>query len=242
MLLGASNLVLHWSVLMRLVFSRWNGFIHVNTAHGMGRSYVAPSYFGWRKVPGILDSGLWPALTQDRPPVAALVTDLGNDLVYGHSASVVTQAAAEAVARLRDVNPDCRIVVTRPPLESVQALSVLRYRFIRSALFPACRQSLSQIVDATRELDEEIQRLSDVTLAVQPSHWFGMDPIHIRRRFRKSAYSTFLESWPGATKTGSGTESVPEKRPKTALRWVLNRKLLCEQPSVVSGRGSVSAW
>ncbi|MCH2201891.1 MAG: hypothetical protein MK102_07965 [Fuerstiella sp.] len=212
------------------------------TAHGMGRSYLGPSCFGWRRLPGILDSDLWPVLTRCRQPTAALITDLGNDLVYGHSAKVVTQAAADAVGRLRDLNSDCRIVVTRPPLESVQGLTLPRYRFFRSVLFPMCRQSLSQIVDATYELDAGIQGLHGVAVTVQPAHWFGMDPIHIRRRFRNCAYSSFLESWPNETAAGLCTGRVPDRRPKPAVRWVFNRKIVCEQPSVITSRGFVSSW
>ena len=85
-LLGASNVSLGWQPLLRSVMRRFGGQVDVLTAHGLGRAYLSPSYFGIRRAPAILDSELRNELSSDgaRPsPEAALITDLGNDLVYG---------------------------------------------------------------------------------------------------------------------------------------------------------------
>jgi len=243
-LLGASNLSLGWPQLMRVVFDRWSGPLQILTAHGMGRSYVASSQCGWRTAPGILDSGLWSELASrdQAPPSAALITDLGNDLVYGRTASEVVQAAADACGRLRDANSDCRIVVTRPPLESVESLSRLRYLFFRTVIFPMCRLSLAEIVDASHDLDQRIQQLDGVTVMSQQREWFGADPIHIRRRYRESAFASFFASWPAASIDAARTNMVPIERPTMEIRRVLGRERICQQPSVTTNLGSVSAW
>ncbi len=243
-LLGASNLVLGWRSLMKAVFDHWHEPLHIMTAHGIGRSYLASSQFCWRTAPGILECNLWSELAESgrTSPSAALITDLGNDLVYGRTAAEVLQAASDAAGRLLDVNPACRIVVTRPPFESVKSLSQLRYLFFRSVLFPRCSLSLLEIIDQTYELDEGIRQLDGVTVVSQPSEWFGLDPIHIRRRFREFAFAAFLESWPKETAGLTCFERVPRRRPRMATCRVWGRERLCEQPSVSSERGSVSAW
>jgi hypothetical protein len=243
-LLGASNLSLGWPQLMRVVFDRWNGPLQILTAHGMGRSYVASSQFGWRTAPGILDCGLWSEFAggDQIPPSAALITDLGNDLVYGRTPAEVVQAAADACGRLREANSDCRIVVTRPPLKSVESLSWLRYYFFRTVIFPMCQLSLAEIVDASHDLDHRIQQLAGVTVVSQQREWFGADPIHVRRCYRESAFASFLASWPVESTDAERASMAPVERPSMEICRVLGRERTCQQPSVTTDLGSVSAW
>lgn len=243
-LLGASNLSLGWPQLMRAVFDHWNGPLQILTAHGMGRSYLASSHFGLRTAPGILGCGLWSEFTGggQLPPSAALITDLGNDLVYGRTPAEVVQAAADACGRLRDANSDCRIVVTRPPLESVKTLSRLRYYLFRTLVFPMCQHSLAEIVDATHDLDDRIQQLEGVTVVSQQREWFGADPIHIRRCYRELAFTSFFASWPAESTDAAPALMVPVKRPTMRICRVVGRKRICQQPSVTTNLGSVSAW
>ena len=243
-LLGASNLSLGWPQLMRVVFDRWNGPLQILTAHGMGRSYVASSQFGWRTAPGILGCGLWSEFAGggQLPPSAALVTDLGNDLIYGRTPAEVVQAAADACGRLRDANSECRIVVTRPPLESVKSLSRLRYYFFRMLFFPTCQLSLAEIVDATHDLDHRLQQMEGVTVVSQQREWFGADPIHFRRCCRESAFASFFASLPAESTDAASALMAPVKRPTMRICRVVGGKRICQQPSVTTNVGSVSAW
>ena len=57
-------------------------------AAGHGRSYGASSRVAWRRLPSILQSWLWRAFDRLEPPardrrLLAVVTDIGNDLLYG---------------------------------------------------------------------------------------------------------------------------------------------------------------
>ena len=243
-LLGASNLVLGWRPLMNAVFDHWHGPLHIMTAHGMGRSYLASSRFCWRTAPGILECSLWPKLAENgRTSLsAALITDLGNDLVYGRTAAEVLQAVSDAVGRLLDVNPDCQIVVTRPPFESVKSLSQQRYLFFRSVLFPMCSISRLEIIDQMYKLDEGIRQFRGVTVVSQPLEWFGLDPIHIRRRSQESAFRVFLESWRKEAAGSTGPDRVPRRRPRMAFCRMWGKDRFYEQPSVFSEGVSVSAW
>jgi len=246
-LLGASNLSLGWPHLMRAVFARFSESLHVYTAHGMGRSYVADSAFGWRTLPGILDCGMWDELDDQSPqvPLNALITDLGNDLVYGKSPETVAAAAEHAIDRLRTISPNAHVVLARPPRESVESLSAWRFHLFRLVLFPSCSLSLRDIIAATNELDERVQELwkrAGVAIVEQPGAWFGLDPIHIRARWRQFAFSQMTRAWPDGTLEDLQRLDVPHRRPTMAARTVRGRLRHAGPPSVRTARGEVSAW
>src|SRR5688572_31021942 len=89
-LLGASNLKISLPPLLAGLRRRAGGPVEAFIACGHGRSYGAWSRFLFvRRLPGIAGCGLWPAL-EASPPLrnvrrVALLTDAGNDLVYGAS-------------------------------------------------------------------------------------------------------------------------------------------------------------
>jgi hypothetical protein len=118
--------------------------VEVLAALGHGRSYGARSQVVFRTLPGILDSGLWHELAA-RPHLAtrALVTDVGNDILYGFSPEQTLAWVAEALRRLSHVTND--IVVTDLPLVSIRRLSRLKFLAFRSILVPSCRLSLAQV-------------------------------------------------------------------------------------------------
>ena len=59
-------------------------------AAGHGRGYAVTSRVGVRRLPSILASGLWRALDRERVSApAALVMDVGNELLYGLGVAAV---------------------------------------------------------------------------------------------------------------------------------------------------------
>ena len=85
--LGASNLTRGFQTVVATSRAEWGPNVEVLAALGHGRSYGVPSRLVVRTLPGILESGLWHGL-ESRPEVATrgLVTDVGNDILYGSSA------------------------------------------------------------------------------------------------------------------------------------------------------------
>ncbi|MDG1894631.1 MAG: hypothetical protein P8J37_06965 [Fuerstiella sp.] len=247
-LLGASNLTLAWPRLISLVCRSFSTPVDVYTAHGMGRSYMLErTGFATGKLPGILRCGVWDALPaiSDAVTTHALVTDLGNDLLYGCQASDVIDAAEESVQRLRTWNPRCRIVMTRPPTAAVHSLGRMRFLMFRSMLFPFSRLTLECIQQKTQELDDGICRIAEQFSAhtVLPDRkWYGLDPIHVRRRSQRRAFTEILAPWDTQVCAAPSSAQTLPSRPTAALRWVLGAERQTHQPSSESPGVSVFAY
>ena len=84
-LLGASNVTLAFPLIVEGLRRSLPEPIELFAAHGHGRSYGLWSRVLMRRLPGIRECGLWESLAtrsgEGRP--LALVTDVGNDLLFG---------------------------------------------------------------------------------------------------------------------------------------------------------------
>ncbi len=248
-MLGASNLTLAWPRIVDLLRSSFADPVEIYTAHGMGRSYCGVrSGFGIRQLPGILRSELWNALplhNKDSPQPAALITDLGNDLVYGRSPQQVADAAVESIKRLRSWNSSCGIVMTRPPIDSLNGLGSLRFFICKTALFPFSGLKLKAIQAAAGELDKRIVDIANqfsVALSRPDPSWYGLDPIHVKWNHQTLAFSKIMDLWElkktGAEQPGGSLNS----RPTAQTRWVFGREKRTPQPVLTEDKTSVFAY
>jgi hypothetical protein len=176
--------------------AEWRREVEVMAALGHGRSYGVPSRLAFRSLPGILQSGLWRDLeSRPRVPTRGLVTDVGNDILYGFSAAQTLAWVAEAIRRLRSVTED--IVVTDLPLASIRRLTSRKFLLFRSILVPTCRLSLAQVLGTAEEVDAGLAELSAGQGAkffrLKPE-WYGFDPIHIRPYLWGAAWQEILGS------------------------------------------------
>jgi hypothetical protein len=168
--------------------------VEVLAALGHGRSYGGSSTYLARSLPGILQSGLWREI-ESRPPVPtrALVTDVGNDLMYGYPPAQILGWVDECVARLQHVTRD--VVVTGLPHAAVAGLPRNRYLFFRSVFFPRCRLTFDQAMSASAEIDAGLQRIAagrGAAFIRLKEQWYGIDPIHIRPRMWTAAWQEIL--------------------------------------------------
>jgi hypothetical protein len=221
--LGASNLTRGFQTIVSTSRSVWGPDVEVLAALGHGRSYGAPSRIVFRTLPGILKSGLWDELER-RPKVVtrALVTDVGNDILYGFSVARALGWVEEALVRLSRVTND--IVLTDLPLASIHRLSNRKFLAFRSVLVPSCRLSLSQVIDRSERVTEGLAKLSARYGAkffeLHPA-WYGFDPIHVRPSQWRQAWQQILGAQPEA-KPGSGStiESVKLYFMRPERRWL----------------------
>jgi len=206
-LLGASNLRVSLPLAVNLLRRRSGGPVEVLAACGHGRSYIAWSrYLGIRRLPGIAGCGLWQAL-EDRParPTLALLTDVGNDLIYGAEVTRIARGIETCLERL--AARQARIVLTLLPLARLERLSPWEVRLAVSLLFPGRQAPWPALLERARELDEQLRRLGREHGAqiVEPeASWYGIDPIHLRRSRRREIWERL---------TGAVGEPLPAAGP-----------------------------
>ena len=198
-LLGASNVTLSfprfWHGLRRVFAEPLELF----AAHGHGRSFGMWSRIGPRELPGIVQCRLWDELADASPldePPRALITDIGNDILYGADPQQIADWVATCLERLREFN--ARVVLTQLPVASALTLSPARFQFFRRAFFPGSRLTLETVLSHAQRLNElviELGRKFDVPTPELRGEWYGVDPIHIRRHYRAAAWGELLSPW-----------------------------------------------
>jgi hypothetical protein len=122
-----------------------------------------------------------------------LVTDVGNDILYGFSAEQTLEWVEEAVRRLSRVTRD--VVVTDLPLDCIRRLSNAKFLVFRSVLVPSCRLSLTQVLDRAERVSEGLAALAAAagSRLVRPDPgWYGFDPVHFRRSSLRAAWREIL--------------------------------------------------
>ena len=197
-LLGASNLRAGLPIVIDGVRRRAAGAVEILAACGHGRSYGAWSRFLFvRRLPGILGCGLWPEL-EERPPLRtiALVTDVGNDLVYGVPVAKIATWIEICLDRL--ARHQAEIVLTLLPISRLEKLSSWEVRLATSLLFPGRSAPWPALLDDARGLNERLRRIGGNHGAqiVEPAaDWYGIDPIHLRRSLRREAWDRIVSLW-----------------------------------------------
>ena len=199
-LLGASNLTRSFPTVVATALGTWGEPVEIMAAMGHGRSYGPDSTVVGRKIPGIFPCALWQDL-QRRPPLptAALVTDIGNDLLYGVPPDRLLEWVENCLDRLSEM--DAAIVITQMPIGSVEGLSEARFRFFRRLFFPRSRLTLADAKALVRSFNERLVRLGNAKkIPVIPvsAAWYGFDPIHLKRRVLREAWPTLLAVWRAA--------------------------------------------
>jgi len=198
-LLGASNLTRGISTVVETAQGLFGQPLEVLTALGHGRSYGIESRMLGRRLPGIIDCALWEVLAGvSNTPATALVTDVGNDILYEVEVPQIIAWIAEAINRLQSAN--ARICMTLLPVSSIERLGTARFVFFRQLLFPRCRLSLSEVCRRAVRLHDELLKLGQsrgVSLVEHDVLWYGFDPIHIRQRHWRSAWPRILSVWDG---------------------------------------------
>ena len=206
--LGASNLSRGLSRLVTICRRCTAKPIDLFAGAGHGRSYGANSRIWNRRLPSILGSGLWRSL--DRNSASddlnsttrlAVITDIGNDLLYGFSVEQIAAWIEEVVLRLQQRG--FQIVITQLPIESIQAVGTLRFHILKSILVPGCQQSLEAIKDQSHQINNKIVSLSKghhVTILRQPGSWYGIDAIHVKRSCLNELWQRVVDCWPGISR------------------------------------------
>lgn len=218
-LLGASNIAIGWRTIFRLARSLAARPIEIWGAFGHGRSFGLTSRVLGRSLPGIVDCGLWSSLGgSPSGDTAAVITDLGNDLMYGVDVPQIVRWMDWCVERLHERNAN--IVLTRLPVDSVKALSSTRFRLMRTILFPRSQMKLTTAIQLAEELDAAVVKLAagfGIPVVDSRPEWYGFDPIHVLRRHRRKVWSEIL----GRCLKPMEQKALPEQQPRCPRLWQL---------------------
>jgi hypothetical protein len=196
-LLGASNLVRGFPTIVATVRRMWREPIEIMVAMGHGRSYGQDSVVLGRKISGIFPCALWRDLQNRAPlPTTALITDIGNDFLYGVTPERLTKWIEACLDLLGEAG--ALASVTELPIGSLETLGERRFRFFRRVLFSRSKLSLADALQLVRAMNEQLVAMGNVRkvpiISVSPN-WYGVDPIHIKRRVERVAWPEILSVW-----------------------------------------------
>lgn len=141
-----------------------------------------------------------------------LLTDIGNDLVYGANVPQIAAWVREIAEKLTDLGAE--VLMTELPLTSVRNLTKARFLTFRTVFFPASGLQYPAVLDLAEKLNEHVQSIcEDVggTLIQPLPEWYGLDPIHIRKRHRAAAWAHIFQKFSGWSGTPDSAISVTDR-------------------------------
>ncbi len=193
--LGASNVAKSLEVLLNVAPQMIAKPLEVYAALGRGRSYGTQSKFLFRRLPGILESELWPTLESgaSSSKTTCVITDIGNDLLYDRNVDQIIDWLEQCIIRLRLTEGP--IAITGIPLAGVRSLAPYKFRALRTFMFPGSTLQLSTVQQRAEELDQRLQAFGkedDITFIPQKPEWYGFDPIHWKSHKRPEVWHTIL--------------------------------------------------
>jgi len=199
--LGASNASRGLARLAAVLRARARGPVDLFVAAGHGRAYGVTSRVWARRLPSILACGIWDALdcrAEDAAglPPGALVTDVGNEILYGLGPEQVAAGVRETVTRLADRG--CRVAITALPTASIAGVGSVRLRLLKTVFVPRCRLTLDELKTSAARLDDllrDIARAHDAAIIEQPGDWYGFDAIHVRRQRLDDLWHAACDAW-----------------------------------------------
>lgn len=226
-LLGASNLRISLQTVVSTLRSMYSD-LSLFVACGHGRSYGQWSAIPFRALPGITQSELWPALERhlaglamapQAPPPKALITDVGNDIVFGVPVPQILEWVAKCCDAFRAARAD--LIITLPPRDRLERLSDLHFKVARTVIFPGSRLTrgfMLESVEALRSGLLELAERSGALIVDPPRDWYGIDPIHIRRGRRPGVWKSIFDRWPVAAASTTSTQTVSLPRGLMGMR------------------------
>lgn len=243
-LLGASNLTLSLRLVIHLLQQRLGLPSEIFVAAGHGRAYGVASRMLLRGLPSIIECGLWSCLTEAKPHrTYALLTDIGNDILYGAQPENILYAVEKCIMRLQQQS--ALIVVTNLPLTSIVQLTEKRYQFFRHLLYPFCRLSRSEVIHRASIVHAGLNAMSThfhFKLYEQQSAWLGRDGVHVKLRHRQHFYADIAKQFPinDFPPVNKAESILPwSQYPKFAFKTVLGHPFNYSQPSGCMKNGSV---
>ena len=210
--LGASNVMRGLGHVVDAARAAWGSPLDLLVASGYGRSYGTDESRAGSHLAGA--PRLRPlAGARSAPygrPTAALLTDVGNDILYGASVERIVEWVETCLARLRPRSREA----------GRHAASADGHRDPRDGSLPArAHAALPQLLGLARgrarrgPRGERAHRGGgarfDADVVRPDPAWYGLDPVHVRMGRRRSAWRTIVASWADGEETAVERLSAP---------------------------------
>jgi hypothetical protein len=200
--LGASNVTLALPQILDALHRRLapSGPVEYYVAHGPGRSYGTIAGVPGIEFTPLRSCGLREALearwrSAGRPPVSVLLTDVGNDVMYGASARGIAAWVREIVESFRSLG--ARTAITSVPVESVLSISAWKFGLIRPILYPRYPMRRRDVFTRVVQVQDALEELGrDLAADILPARreWYSIDCIHVARRWRRRVFGTWADA------------------------------------------------
>ncbi|MFP6765173.1 MAG: hypothetical protein VB858_16205 [Planctomycetaceae bacterium] len=239
-LIGASNVAFNLPDI-------WRGLTtdqptRLIVAAGHGRSFGRPSTVLGRTLPGITECSLWKALPEisNGQSARVLMTDIGNDLLYGADPETIAGWVQKCADRLLDSGS--QLALATLPVEMIRRLSRTKFYLFRRILFPDSKLAFEDLCELVAELVQRIENITasrGIRLLKPDMAWYGFDPIHFRRRKRSVAWTKYLSALDESARARncSVLRGIRIWRCQPAVRNRRGRRLETSQP-VLNHAGS----
>ena len=235
--LGASNLARSFHGLKycieRCIFPRPASFVH---AMGPGRGYVNRGGILNATYSPILNCGILEAVRNKKikdQSVVALITDIGNDIMYGVSSEKIINGLQYLLNALGEFKTN--IFITSIPVDLEKDISELHFHIIRQIYFPKSPVKYSQASNNIKAINKFILQSSNkkITVINDMKQFCGIDKIHYSILKSQSAWSHVV----GKLTASLGTNIPPKlKTSEVALSMANNiaRILLTDMLSMAN--------
>lgn len=181
-LLGASNLARGYHALKDyLTKNVAPQTLKVYAACGPGRGYGCWGGMFNVSYPPLVESPLFERVrTRLRPGSrgVALVTDIGNDLLYGMDADSLITTLKTVFKRLENLNAE--IYMTTLPVYFERDVPAMVYYPIRTFLYPKSRISRKEAIDGVRRINAFLKEIQSPRIHLIPplDEYLGWDHVH----------------------------------------------------------------
>jgi hypothetical protein len=181
-LLGASNLSRGCFAFARhMKVCLYPRKVEVLVAAGPGRAYCVSGGLLNVSYPPIQSSDIFNVAQGKRESgyrVMALVTDIGNDIMYGVSAEKVIEAVQEIFEKLQSM--DAEIFYTTLPVAFEKGVHPIWFYFLRSILLPFSRVSYDEAVAGIVKVNQFLRQcdMKHCQMIQDMDRHLGLDGIH----------------------------------------------------------------
>ena len=198
-LLGASNLTFALPSVLRHLLARLEGRnVRFFVAHGPGRSYGLDAGALGVRFCGLSRCSLVSALEHTRYSsggchVRALLTDIGNDIMYGVSDEALLGWITSTVDRLTQLDAD--VAITSLPVKGLREMASWRYQLFSRIFFPNRSVPQELVVARMQRLQQALRGMANPRVKLLPikQQWYMPDRFHIRSCKARQAFGEWLD-------------------------------------------------